>query len=59
MGAHQVVKEAIVNVAPLAVLFFVHAREVRCAGTCSQRNRKNQYLLMMIMMMNCSWNSGN
>ena len=58
MGAHLVVKKATVNVAPLAVLFSVHSREVRCALTCSQRNRKDQYLLMMIMMMmNCSWNS--
>ena len=57
MGAHLVVKEATVNVAPWVVLLSVHAREVRCAWTCSQRNRKNQYLLMMIMMMmmNCSW----
>ena len=56
VGAHLVVKEATVNVAPLAVLFSVRAKEVRCAWTCSQRNRKNHYLLMMIMMMNCSWN---
>ena len=31
MGAHLVVREASVNVASLAVLFSVHAREVRCA----------------------------
>ena len=58
VGAHLVVKESTVNVAPLVVLFSVHAREMRCAWTCSQRNCKNQYKLMMIMMMSCSWNSG-
>ena len=31
MGAHLVVKEATVNVAPLVILFSVHATEVRCA----------------------------
>ena len=31
MGAHLVVKKVTVNVAPLVVLFSVHAREVRSA----------------------------
>ena len=36
VGAHLVVNEVTVNVAPLVVLFHVHAREVRYAWTCSQ-----------------------